>query len=272
MKLKEYFPSFIQSFRLKGRDQAYFFEHKNILNVIVSLTAIESRLDKLHLVLKSIWDNNDIPKRIVLNLHPRFKNKLPPTLSELEGAHFEIHYTELDCPHAKLVPSLKRFSDDCIISCDDDLLYQKNWLKLLYEAHLKHPKAIITNQSRIISYDDEQHILPYTQWRTSYDASIQSDALLPIGSSGTLYPPSSLYHEVLNEELFLKLCPKADDLWFKMMSFLNNTDSILAENRAKPALPIIGSQQISLSSTNIKEDKNRVQWLALSKHFNVNRL
>jgi hypothetical protein len=57
-----------------------------------------------------------------------------------------------------------------------------------------------------------------------------------------------------------------------MMSFLNKTDSILAENRAKPALPIIGSQQISLSSTNIKEDKNRVQWLALSKHFNVNRL
>ena len=106
MKLKEYFPSFIQSFRLQGRDQAYFFKHKNILNVIVSLTAIESRLDKLHLVLKSIWDNNDIPKRIVLNLHPRFKNKLPHTLSELEGVHFEIHYTELDCPHAKLVPSL----------------------------------------------------------------------------------------------------------------------------------------------------------------------
>ena len=272
MKLKEYFPSFLQSFRLNRRDQGYFFENKNSLDVIVSLTAIESRLNNIHLVLKSIWDNADIPKLIVLNLHPRFKNNLPPTLSELQGPHFEIYYTELDCPHAKLVPSLKRFPDDCIISCDDDLLYQKNWLKLLFEAHLKDPKAIITNQSRIISYDHVQNILPYTLWRTCYDASVQSDALLPIGSSGTLYPPASLYKEVLNEKLFLKLCPKADDLWFKMMSFLNNSKSILAENRAKPALPIIGSQQISLSSTNIKEDKNRVQWLALSKHFKVNRL
>tara|TARA_B100001093_G_C26858909_1_gene1028853 strand:+ start:1196 stop:2014 length:819 start_codon:yes stop_codon:yes gene_type:complete len=272
MKLKEYFPSFLQSFRLNRPDKGYFFENKNILDVIVSLTAIESRLDNLHLVLKSIWDNPDIPKSIVLNLHLRFENKLPHTLSELQGTHFEIHYTELDCPHAKLIPSLKRFPNDCIISCDDDLLYQKNWLKLLYETHLKHPKAIITNQSRIISFDNAQNILPYTQWRTSYNPSIQSEALLPIGSSGTLYPQASLNHEVLNEELFLKLCPKADDLWFKMMSYLNQTESILAENRPKPALPIIGSQQISLSSTNIKEDQNRVQWLALSKHFKVNRL
>ena len=67
----------------------------------------------------------------------------------------------------------------------------KNWLKLLYEAHLKYPKAVITNQW-IISYDDAQHILPYTQWRT-LRCEYTIRRIVPIGSSGTLYPPSSLY-------------------------------------------------------------------------------
>ena len=70
MKVKEYFPSFLQSFRLNRRDQGYFFENKNSLDVIVSLTAIESRLNNIHLVLKSIWDNADIPKLCLLYTSP----------------------------------------------------------------------------------------------------------------------------------------------------------------------------------------------------------
>lgn len=235
--------------------------------VIVSLTSIPSRFKKLHLGIKSILDQSVLPEKIVLWLNESQRGKIPKSLEKLKGSIFEIRYSQLDCSHLKLVESLKHFPNKIIVTADDDLIYRKKWLECLYLEHQRHPECIIANQSRIISYDRHGQLKPYREWPTNYNHHVNSMLLLPIGSAGALYPPNSLSSTTLDWELFLKLAPKADDLWFKAMSLLKHTKSIQSSLFPGHPIPIWGSQEINLKKWNIQEDKNRTQWLALTKHF-----
>jgi len=53
------------------------------------------------------------------------------------------------------------------------------------------------------------------------------------------------------------------------MGLLRNFEVVMPEVLPKSALPIIGSQIVSLGKENIKEDRNRSQWIDLCKHFNL---
>ena len=44
---------------------------------------------------------------------------------------------------------------------------------------------------------------------------------MPTGNAGVLYPPKCFHSDVLNSKVFMKLCPSTDDIWFKVMSLLN---------------------------------------------------
>lgn len=238
--------------------------------VIVSLTSIPSRLKTLHLVIRSLLNQEVTPLKIVLWLNNDLEEKLPKKLRLLEGNIFEIRFSAMTCSHRKLVHSLKAFSENTIITCDDDLLYRKDWLKLLYQAHLHNPEVIFANQTRYINYDENGELLPYTAWAYKKGTRFNQKAIIPIGAGGVLYPPNCLDIRTINSVLFLKLTPKADDLWFKAMALLQGTDSFLADKRPKSPIPIFGSQKYSLKKTNIGADKNREQWLAVSQYFNIN--
>ena len=94
-------------------------------------------------------------------------------------------------------------------------------------------------------------------------------AVIPIGAWGILYPAKSLHPRVLDIELFLKIAPKNDDLWFKTMALMNH--KISAEATVKPAepIPIIGSQKVALKRENKDNAFNDTVWNALSDYFNL---
>lgn len=270
MKLKEIPLSIYHSYRLNRLSMNKLKQGiASTVPVIVSLTSIPSRLHTLHLVIRSLLDQNVLPTKIVLWLHSNLKNTIPDKLARLEEGIFEIGFSEMTCSHRKLVHSLDVFPNQIIVTCDDDLLYRKDWLQLFYEAHLKNKTAILANQTRYISYDTAGKLLPYTKWSFTENKKFNQKAVLPIGAGGVLYPPNCLDQNTTNSELFLKLTPKADDLWFKAMSLLNGTDSYLLKKKPKSPIPIIGSQKQSLKKSNIGEDKNRTQWSAVSNYFEI---
>jgi hypothetical protein len=92
---------------------------------------------------------------------------------------------------------------------------------------------------------------------------------MAIGAGGVLYPPGSLDPRVQDRALFLELCPRADDLWFKMMGLLAGTVTRGTGKPTRPPLPIFGTQKYSLKKGNISKDENRMQWKALQEYFNV---
>jgi len=242
---------------------------KEEIPVIVSLTSIPSRLGTLHLTIRSVLNQNVRPKKIILWLHHSLKGEIPPKLRILESDLFQIKYSELTCSHRKLIHTIELFPEIIVVTCDDDMMYRPNWLQLLFREHLLHPEKVIANQTRYIRYSQEGELLPYKNWKYDESLNFNQSAVIPIGAEGVLYPPNKLSEKVTDSGLFLKLAPKADDLWFKAMAILNNTIAILASERARTPIPIIGSQKQSLKKSNIGDDKNRTQWLALTEHFQI---
>jgi hypothetical protein len=237
------------------------------LPVIVSLTSIPSRLEIIHLTIRSLLVQSYAAEKIILWLHEGLRDQLPRSLRELESDRFEISYVNLTCSHRKLIHSLELYPEKIIVTCDDDLMYDATWLQRLYQSHVQHPRDIIAHESRLITFTAPGQPAPYAEWKTEARTDITEPWLMPIGYGGVLYPPNCLYGDVQNRDLFLRLTPKADDLWFKAMSYLAGTNTRRSANPGKKPIPIIASQKDSLKKTNVRQDGNYQQWLALCKHY-----
>ncbi|MCW8354565.1 hypothetical protein N5P32_00995, partial [Marinomonas pontica] len=226
MKLKEYIPAMKAAYKLKRISlQTLKAKTDKCLPIIVTLTSIPSRLGIIDLTIRSLLNQTNKPQKILLWLNEDLRHQIPKKLTELEGDIFEIRYQkELTCSHRKLIYSLLEFPETTLVTCDDDLIYSQSWLESLHKEHQQHPNSVIANECRMISYDTDGELLPYKQWKMQKDTNIADQKLLPIGYGGVLYPAHSLHTDATNQELFLTLTPKADDLWFKMMSFLQGTE------------------------------------------------
>lgn len=242
-------------------------KHEPTLPVIVSLTSIPSRLDIIHLTIRSLLLQSQRPEKIILWLNEQLREKLPSSLSELRSSMFEIRYVDLTCSHRKLIHSLEAFPEKIIVTCDDDLMYDASWLARLYQDHLRYPQAIIAHECRLIAFSAAGQPAAYNQWKTESRTDFSAPWLMPIGYGGVLYPPHCLHVDVQNRELFLQLTPKADDLWFKAMSYRAGTETRRSSNPGKKPIPIIASQKESLKKTNVRQDGNYLQWLALCEHY-----
>ncbi|MCX2720472.1 glycosyl transferase [Lentiprolixibacter aurantiacus] len=273
MKLVKELPLYIlNSIRLSSIPKSRLISpKKDTLPVIVSLTSIESRLSSLHLVIRSLLTQSHLPEKIVLWLNQELESHLPKSLTRLQSEIFEIRYSDLHCSHKKLIHSLKEYPDKVIITCDDDLMYRNNWLYLLYENHRLLPDCIIGNNTRHIGYDEKGGILPYGEWRYRHSKDANEWAVVAIGAWGILYPPGSLSEKVFDADLFLRLAPQSDDLWFKTMALLNGTKTIQALTTPKEPVPIAGTQKVSLKQINVGEHKNVKQWKALTNFFDLDR-
>lgn len=268
MKLKE-LPLSWWTARKLGAVKLSALERKDesFLPVIVSLTSIPSRLDIIHLTIRSLLMQSRRAEKIILWLNEQLRTQLPESLSQLQSSVFEIRYVHLTCSHRKLIHSLEAYPEKIIVTCDDDLMYDETWLERLYSDHLRHPQAVIAHECRLIAFSTTGQPAGYDQWKTESRTDFTAPWLMPIGYGGVLYPPHCLHDDVQNRELFLQLTPKADDLWFKAMSHRAGTETRRSSNPGKKPVPIIASQKESLKKTNVRQDGNYQQWIALCKHY-----
>lgn len=270
MKLKELPGSLWMAWKLKRlqRDQL-INGSRTTIPVIISLTSIPSRLDSLYLVIRSLLAQTYRAEKILLWLHKDLKAAIPENLRELVGDIFEIHYVDMTCSHRKLVHSLTLHPKKVIVTCDDDLMYNPSWLQRLYQDHLIYPDRIIAHECREIAYDDEGKLLNYSEWKTQTEPGVSSPWMMPIGYGGVLYPPAVLHEDVTREDLYLGLAPRADDLWFKAMSYLKGTITQRSQQPGQKPIPIAGSQKVSLKHTNVRENGNYQQWQAICGHYKI---
>lgn len=269
MKVKEIPLSIYQTLKLRAIGLKELLHPGESLPVIVSLTSFEKRLHVADLPVRSLLSRKHKPVKILLWLHDTLEGRIPKSLSQLEGSLFSIHFSDWDRSHLKLVRTLEMYPGTLVATIDDDLIYRDGWLEKLYSEHLRKPGHILANQTRLIRHGRDGSVLPYAQWPTNYNPALGGNQILPIGSAGALYPPGSLDSRFGDVDLFQKLAPKADDLWFKAMSLLKGTPSAQTADRPGSPVPIFGSQTVSLKKENIDQDRNRNQWQALIDYFNL---
>ena len=201
-------------------------------DIIVSLTSYGVRVnDTLPYTLYSLLQQTHLPNRIVVWLDNVNWNEgnLPLLLKKFEELGVEFYYVEDIRSYKKLIPALKSFPDNVIITVDDDLYYNPHTIEWLIDAYNESDKHSVFGTWAYPAKVSEGKYLPYSSWKEKDDSQIIHDYSL-IGCGGILYPPHIFDGEILNKELFMKLAPTADDLWFWAMEKRQNIPVRLIQN------------------------------------------
>lgn len=227
--------------------------------VIISLTSFPPRIQNLKYAIYSLLNQTFPADMVILWLayeeFPNRENDLPKDLLEMTSYGLKIEWCENLRSYKKLIPALEKYPDSLIATADDDIYYSPNWLKILYEEHLKFPQYIIAHRCHRIGIDGNGKIFPYHKW---YNELI-SMSPIPLyenfctSGAGVLYSKKLLHGDITNREIFDKLAPKADDIWFWAMAVLNGTKIKIPANAISNLIYIDADEQIggeTLSSTN----------------------
>ena len=201
------------------------------------------------------------------------EEKLPKSLKRLKKYGLTIRYCEDLKSYKKLIPTLKEFPDDIIITCDDDLYYRHYVVKDLVDAYRQNPSNIHVQNAHIIHLDNQGKILPYDKWTMDISGKTGRN-VFPTGGSGCLYRKNLLYKDICNDKLFMSLSPKADDVWFFFMAFINGTNASVLPKKHNRYIPLDNFYQYfhknaNLSSSNVKENQNDIQIQSIIKHYEI---
>ena len=188
--------------------------------VIVSLTSFPAAIPYAIHAIKSILTGSFLPDKIVLYLtFSQFdESGIPSELLNLteECSTFEIRNYDKDIrSYRKLIPALNDFPDAVIVTIDDDVAYHKNMLRDLLLMHKQIPNAIIAHRAKLMVPNKPYRKWKKYRWYHFLLKRIHSNFRnIQTGVGGVLYPPHSLDTKMLDVDLFTKLAPTTDDIWF----------------------------------------------------------
>ncbi len=233
--------------------------------VIVSLTSIPGAIPYAVQAIESILNGSMRPDKIVLYLDSeKFPDQIiPPELSELQARNpiVDIRFDPTEMrSYKKLIPALRDFPNDVIVTVDDDIYYPPHTLRHLLRLHQRLPDAILAHRVRKVKPD-----APYQQWKKYkwHDFVFKkihlSRLAMQTGVGGVLYPPHSLDETMLDPELFMSMAPTNDDIWFWAAAVSKGTYVVPLPNGQRSAKEIGKPKELSLKTINLKpgDDRNR---------------
>jgi len=244
--------------------------------LIVSLTSFPERMHDIHYCIYSLLNQSLKPDKIILWLaeeqFPNKENDIPENVLSLKKFGLSIEWCSNLYSYKKLIPALLAYPDDIIVTTDDDIFYEKDCLKILYQNQLKTPGAIICHRCHRIKTGKDGKILPYKKWKKKISKESLNFKNFFTGAGAVLYPPHSLYKDTANVELFTELAPKADDIWFWAMAVLNGTKIKIVKNNIAELTYINPERErgmtgdITLFASN-KKGGNDIQMEQVLKHY-----
>ena len=116
--------------------------------IIVTLTTWEPRINNLPIVLDSIYNQSITPNKVIIN----FSNNefIPPKIEEYINKHkIEVNYVEDTKVYKKLIPTLKKYPNACIINIDDDCIYPDYMIEDYINIHKKYPNNPISGNREV---------------------------------------------------------------------------------------------------------------------------
>jgi len=242
--------------------------------LIISLTSYGQRFHDAYLAIESIMEGSVLPDRIILWVPEDLRKEVcPQTLQNQMRRGLEIRYCRDLHSYTKLIYALKEFSDACIVTIDDDIIYPFDILENLVNVHNEMPDVICANTIRIVPHNFEKASGTFTQlgFFQNYKQAFEGSCLFE-GYSGVLYPPGSLSDEVFNEDVFLNECKTADDVWFSAMAMLAHTKVVYANPHLRSFRGIVNDdvQSVALRIVNSVEGRqNDEQIIRIYNRYNV---
>lgn len=238
--------------------------------VIVSLTSYPKLINTAHRTIETLLTQDFKPDMVILWLadsqFPRHELDLPRKLLRLKKFGLGIRWCKDIKSYKKLIPALRLFPDEIIVTADDDMFYRPEWLGVLYKSYLQERESVHCHYASKMKVVDGE-IRPWCEWKLSArgNSSFRNSLW---GGVGALYPPHVLSSEVLNEGAFDKLAPNADDLWFWLMAVRNGHRVKLADDAfCELVADWAVDKSEALMNTNVACGKNDVQLSNILKAY-----
>lgn len=198
--------------------------------VWVCLTSISENLPSLYHTLTSLLNQSMKPDHIILCLSTNaylqdngFPNyNIPKWLDDMKEVH--ILWVNNFGPYRKLLPVLQQLweTNDIIITCDDDTIYDRHFVKKLVRAYEKEKCCVAyrcKEYGRDIKYNEMQKGCGKSVWN------------FHTGKGGVLYTPKFFHGTNIFSDRFLDLCPYNDDIWFNFLRMKNNIPCLVLEEK-----------------------------------------
>lgn len=242
-------------------------------DIIISLTSFPRRINKVWITIITLLQQSLKPQKVILWLSkdqfPTTK-VLPEELLKLTKKGLEIRFVEGDMKsHKKYYYAFKEFPDTPILLVDDDIIYHSKMAEELYKHFTS--RKVHFGYGYQMRRDGNCRILQYNDWKHLSHKSRNKDLFFGSGG-GTLMIPSTMYKDCLREDLFIELCPKADDVWLNAMARLSGL--VLEKVRNESGVPVLINQNKRLSESNVglSENDNQIENINSYYHKELKRL
>jgi hypothetical protein len=234
--------------------------------LVVSLTSYPARFATLGATIRSLLDQTVQPDRTILWVGHKDLSSLPTDVRSLVSHGLEIRGCHDVRSYTKLIPALAAFPNAYHVTADDDIYYPPDWLARLVDTVDPARPAVIAMRAHLAGLDADGRLRPYTSWQlaTASCGDTADGLLFPTGVAGVLYPPDALSSEVHDEATFLRLAPRADDVWFFWMARRRGT----AQVRVPGSFDLVtwpSSQAVGLLNDNLMAGGNDRQIRAVEE-------
>lgn len=250
-------------------------------NVTVSLTSHSKRVsDFAPFAIYSIFHQTVLPNRIVLNINQEKWNEdnLPELIKKLMVAGLEVNFCEDVGPHTKLLPAIRKFPEDVIITVDDDVYYEKTLISDLMKDYYQKSKPCVICKSALVVASQNGAILSYSQWPMATLENAQGQLISPHGFCGVLYTPHIFSEEIFNKSVYQSLCKYADDIWFSIMEMREHIPVYLSSKPNHDMVEVdhyneyVATNSDALHFGNAEGGRNDEQLAALVEYYKLNEL
>lgn len=239
--------------------------------IIASLTTFPDRINIVSKTIKTILNQTMKADEVILQLaieqFPNKENDLPKELIDLKNYGLTIKFSNDIKSYKKLIPTLKEYKNDIIITFDDDIYYDNDIIQSLYNSYLIYPECIHTNRGHRIFIKNNSIIAKPNSdiyWKNYSKPSYKNTI---IGCGGVLYPPNCFDDRVLDEEKFKKIIPTQDDIWFWAMTVLNKRKIEIVKSYSMQIQTIENSQNVGLCKINNKKSNGKNSFKTIEKEF-----
>ncbi len=186
--------------------------------LIVSLTSYAARFPTLVPTLHSLLRQDMRADRTILWLTEADRALLPPGIAALTAEGLEIRTTPDLRSYKKIVPALLAFPQAFIATADDDVPYPAHWLSDMVRVAQAHPGCTVAHRAHRLGWAGDGTLTPYESWEKNIDGTVKGPEIFATGVGGVLYPPGILHPDATRDDLFMTLCPNADDIWLYWMT------------------------------------------------------
>ena len=227
----------IANFEIRGVKKS-----KRKPRIIVSLTTVPEHMYDIHYTIYSLLNQQLKADKVILWLnHDDFPNgelELPKNILTLKKNGLSIRFCDNLKSYNNIIPTIKTYPNDIVVTAKENIYYPRNWLKILYEEYKRNDNDIIAQSLHTIALDDDGNIAKYETWTENEDdtASVLN---YMVDDAGVLYPPHCFNDDVTNDEIFMDLCEDNSTLWLWAMTILNNRKIKLAENSLNSSLTYV---------------------------------